>query len=58
MENLSGGLPHTAGFARTQDAKGETFAIKDFYERLNAIGNIPIALGHWEMTGVDDAIMD
>jgi len=28
----------------------------DFFDRLNAIGNIPIALGHWELTGVEEAL--
>ena len=28
-------------------------ALKDFFDQLNLIGNIPISLGHWEMTGVD-----
>lgn len=33
--------------------KGQDFKLKNFFDRLNSIGNIPIALGHWEMTGVD-----
>ncbi len=45
-----------ADLARTQEAKGVPFEIKDFYDKLNAIGNIPIALGHWEMTGVADDV--
>jgi hypothetical protein len=40
-----------ADLARVKEAKGQTFAIKDFFDGLNAIGNIPIALGHWELTG-------
>jgi uncharacterized protein (DUF885 family) len=42
-----------ADYARIQEAKGENFRLTDFFDGLNAIGNIPIALGHWEMTGVD-----
>ncbi len=42
-----------ADYARLQEVEGETFRIKDFFDRLNAIGNIPIALGHWELTGAD-----
>ncbi len=38
-------------YARRQEASGEPFAMKAFLDRLNAIGNIPMALGHWEMTG-------
>lgn len=40
-----------AQFARMQEATGEPFQLKDFFDRLNAIGNIPIWLGAWEMTG-------
>lgn len=40
-----------ADFARIKEAKGEPFRIRDFLDRLNAMGNIPISLGHWEMTG-------
>lgn len=40
-----------ADFARIKEARGEPFHIKDFFDRLNAMGNIPISLGHWEMTG-------
>jgi hypothetical protein len=45
-----------AEFARVQEAKGEEFETKDFFDQLNAIGNIPISLGHWQMTGLDDEI--
>ena len=45
-----------ADFARIQEAKKEEFRIKDFFDQLNAIGNIPISLGHWEMTGVDEQV--
>ncbi|MCB0673852.1 MAG: hypothetical protein KDC59_18050 [Saprospiraceae bacterium] len=40
-----------AQFARKQEVTGEPFQLKDFFDRLNAIGNIPIWLGAWEMTG-------
>ena len=45
-----------AEYARIKDEKGEEFELKDFLDRLNSIGNIPIALGQWEMTGIDDDI--
>lgn len=45
-----------ADFARIQELKKETFRMKDFFDQLNAIGNIPISLGHWEMTGVNEQI--
>jgi uncharacterized protein (DUF885 family) len=42
-----------ADFARVKEEKGEEFKLREFFDQLNAIGGIPIALGHWEMTGVD-----
>lgn len=42
-----------ADFARIQEATGEPFSIRAFFDGLNRIGNIPISLGHWELTGVD-----
>jgi hypothetical protein len=45
-----------AEYARIKELKNEPFTIKDFFDRLNAIGNIPISLGHWEMTGMDEEI--
>ena len=43
-----------ADFAKMKESKQEPFQIKDFFDQLNSIGNIPIALGHWQMTGVDN----
>lgn len=45
-----------ADFARLKETNKEPFHIKDFFDQLNAMGNIPISLGHWEMTGVDEDI--
>ncbi len=42
-----------ADLAVLREAQGKPFALKDFFDQLNAMGNIPISLGHWEMTGVD-----
>jgi hypothetical protein len=42
-----------ADFARIKELRNEPFKIKDFLDNLNAMGNIPMALGHWEMTGVN-----
>lgn len=39
-------------FARIKELEDEPFRMQDFFDGLNAIGNIPIALGHWELTGV------
>ena len=40
-----------ADYARIQELNNEPFKTKEFFDTLNSIGNIPIALGHWEMTG-------
>ena len=40
-----------ADYARLQELKGQSFKTKDFFDKLNSIGNIPISLGHWQMTG-------
>jgi hypothetical protein len=45
-----------AEYARMQEARGEIFRVADFFNNLNAIGNIPISLGHWEMTGEQPGI--
>ncbi len=45
-----------AEFARIKELNNETFELKDFFDQLNSIGNIPISLGHWQMTGLDDDI--
>jgi hypothetical protein len=39
-----------AEYARSKEAAGEPFLLKDFFDRLNAIGCIPISLVQWEMT--------
>ena len=38
-------------FARIKELKKESFTMSDFLDQLNAIGNIPISLGQWQMTG-------
>jgi hypothetical protein len=40
-----------AEYARIQELQGKTFVTKEFFDTLNGIGNIPISLGHWQMTG-------
>lgn len=45
-----------ADYARQVELRGEDFQLKDFFDRLNAIDSIPISLGRWEMTGLDDEI--
>jgi hypothetical protein len=45
-----------ADFAKQKEERGEEFRMKDFFDRLNRIDSIPIALARWEMTGLDDEI--
>jgi hypothetical protein len=42
-----------AEFARVKELEGQPFRLKDYFDELNRIGNIPISLGHWELTGMD-----
>ena len=41
-----------AEYGRLQESKGQPTKIKDFLDQLNTMGNIPISLGQWEMTGI------
>ncbi|NQZ87559.1 MAG: hypothetical protein HRT54_08250 [Colwellia sp.] len=45
-----------ADYAILLESQGKDFRIKDFFDQLNSIGSIPIALGRWQMTGLDDEI--
>ena len=38
-------------YARVKERAGQPFELKDFLDRMNAIGNIPVSLGIWELTG-------
>lgn len=38
-------------YARIQESENKPFVTKDFFDTLNSMGNIPISLGHWQMTG-------
>ncbi|PSR13152.1 MAG: hypothetical protein C7N36_09120 [Bacteroidetes bacterium] len=40
-----------ADYARLQETLGKPFLLKSFFDEVNAIGNIPIALGHRQLTG-------
>ena len=40
-----------AEFARMKESKNEPFVLKEFFDRLNTMGNIPTSMGQWEMTG-------
>jgi hypothetical protein len=45
-----------AEYARVKELKGEDFRMMDFFDKINYIGNIPISLGHWELTGDDSPV--
>ncbi|GHF30292.1 hypothetical protein GCM10017044_27100 [Kordiimonas sediminis] len=45
-----------ADYAKQCEEQGKPFVLRDFFDELNAIGGIPIALGRWQMTGKDNEI--
>jgi hypothetical protein len=45
-----------ASYAHQKEEIGEPFKLKDFFDELNAIGNIPISLGRWQMTGSEQIV--
>ncbi len=45
-----------ADWGKLREEQGREFKLADFFDELNSIGNIPIALGRWQMTGLDDEI--
>ena len=40
-----------AEYARKCEREGKAFYVKDYLDQLNGMGNIPISLGHWQLTG-------
>jgi len=40
-----------AEYALNKELNGEAFELSDFFDSINRIGNIPVALTQWEMTG-------
>ncbi len=46
-----------AAYARLKENQEEPFKLKDFFDELNAIGNIPISLGRLQMTGEEDQLV-
>jgi hypothetical protein len=45
-----------AEYIRIKELKGEEFVMKDFFDQLNSIGNIPISLVRYQMTGLTDQL--
>lgn len=46
-----------AEYAYQKERKGEPFKLKEFFDGINSIGNIPVALTQWEMTGNSDHLI-
>ena len=46
-----------ADYAKQVEERGETFSLRNFFDRLNAIDSIPISLARWELTGLGDRIV-
>ena len=40
-----------ADYAKLQELQGKSFVLKDFFDTLNGMGNIPISLVNWQITG-------
>ena len=47
-----------ADYARIKELQNVPFVLKDFFDRLNSIGNIPISLTKWQMIGSNDHLKD
>jgi hypothetical protein len=45
-----------ADYSKQLEERGEEFRLRDFFDQLNAIDSIPIVLGRWQMTGLDDQV--
>ena len=43
-------------YSKIADEQGRRFVMAEFFDELNAAGNIPILLVRWQMTGRDDEI--
>lgn len=47
-----------AAYAKSEEAENRPFKLKAFFDKLNGIGNIPISLSRWQMTGSSDHLND
>ena len=45
-----------AAYAKQLEESGGSFRLRDFFDRLNRIDSVPIAMGRWEMTGFEDEL--
>ena len=44
--------------ALEKEKSEQEFSLKNFFDTLSSIGNIPLSLGEWEMTGNAAAVND
>ncbi|MGA0212407.1 MAG: hypothetical protein ACO3JH_05390, partial [Flavobacteriaceae bacterium] len=42
--------------AEVARVQGQDFTLKQFFDSLTSLGNMPISLGNWEMTGSGEAL--
>lgn len=47
-----------ADFGKMKETNNETFQVREFFDQLNAMGSIPISLGHWQMTSIIDPLLE
>jgi len=47
-----------ATMARQQESKKEPFSIRVLLDEMNAMGDIPVSLGHWQLTGDDSQVRE
>jgi len=43
-----------ADYAKLQELQGKSFVLKDFFDTLNGMGNIPVSLVNWQIIGSND----
>jgi hypothetical protein len=46
-----------ATYSLQREKQGEPFKLKDFFDEFNAIGNIPLSLSRFQMTGSEDQLV-
>jgi len=47
-----------AEYARIKENGNDDFELKDFFDAMNKIGNIPVSLGQWELTGSNPELLN
>lgn len=47
-----------ATMAKQKEDMGEAFSIREFLDRMNTIGDIPVTLAYWELTGDSQPVLE